>query len=411
MAERITDKLVKQLKPPASGNRIVYDTDVKGFGVRITAAGAKAFIINYYIAGRERRFTIGDVSDWSVAAAREEAKALKRGIDRGDDPLGRRIEERTAPTVRDLWKEYETKHLPTKRPRSAADDRSMWQNYILPKLGPEKVASIAPKDVDDLHAWIGATKPVRANRVIEVLRKALNLAVRWGWREDNPAAGVRRNHEEKRERYLAPAEITRLGEALDAHPEKASCNAIRFLLLTGARKSEALGATWAMFDLASGVWTKPSAHTKQQRVHRVPLSSVALELLLAIKAHSPDPVYVFPGRVEGQPLTDIKRTWAAVCETAGLSDIRLHDLRHTFASILASNQQSLPTIGALLGHTQAQTTHRYSHLLDEAMRTASETVGTAVNGRKSKPPKRRFRATGAGARLRGRLEARIRSSR
>ncbi|MBE1237222.1 DUF4102 domain-containing protein [Phaeovibrio sulfidiphilus] len=177
-SDKLTDRIVKALATPASGNTITYDSDVKGFGVRVTAAEARAFILNYRIHGRERRYTIGSFPDWPVADAREEAKRLKRDIDLGHDPLGKRIENREAPTVANLWREYESKHLPTKRARSAADDRSMWENYILPKFRSEKVRALTPQDIDALHAEIGSTKPMRANRVIEVFRKAVSSARR-----------------------------------------------------------------------------------------------------------------------------------------------------------------------------------------------------------------------------------------
>jgi integrase len=391
MAERLTDRLAKALTPPPSGNRITYDDEVTGFGIRVTAADAKAFVLNYRIAGRERRITIGAYPAWSVAAAREEAKELRRRVDRGEDPLGARTEARDAPTIRDLWMEYEAKHLPTKRSRSAADDRSMWNSYILPRFGPMKVAEVTHADIDTLHAEIGATKPVRANRVVEVLRKAMNLAIRWGWRADNPCTGVSRNHEEKRERFLSRDEMARLDRALDEHPQRSSCDAIRLLLLTGARRSEVLRATWAMFDLDAGVWTKPSSHTKQKRLHRVPLSTAAVALLRRIREAGRDGIYVFPGPVkaapDGQPppkakpITDIKRTWAAVCHRAGVPDARLHDLRHTFASMVISDKNPLPVVGALLGHTQAATTQRYAHLYDEPLRAAAEAVGDKLNGK------------------------------
>jgi integrase len=133
-----------------------------------------------------------------------------------------------------------------------------------------------------------------------------------------------------------------------------------------------------MFDLVTGVWVKPSAHTKQRKEHRVPLSEPARQLLIDMKAGAASP-YVFPGRQRG-PLTDVKRTWAAVCAKAGIPDCRLHDLRHTYAAILASAGQSLPIIGALLGHTQTQTTARYAHLLDDPLRAATEQVGAVMAG-------------------------------
>ncbi len=351
-ADKLTDRFVKAAEPPATGNRILYDGEVKGFGLRVTAKGAKAFILNYYANGRERRFTIGQYPDWAVSAAREEAKSLKREIDRGFDPLAKRIEDREAPTIDDLWTRYEKEHLSRKRDRSADDDRSMWENYILPRFRNSKVVDLTAADIDRMHREIGQTKPVRANRVVEVIRKALNLAIRWGWIDKNPAVGVERFHEEKRQRYLSDAELKRLSAALDAHPNTVACDSIRLLLLTGARKMEVLAAEWTMFDFETGIWTKPSSHTKQKRVHRIPLSQPALALLAALHdREDAHPVFVFRGSGASGHLVDNKRTWETVREAAGIGDVRMHDLRHTYAAVLASAGSSLPIIGALLGHT------------------------------------------------------------
>jgi integrase len=396
--ERLTDKLVRGLPLPQKGAVITYDADVAGFGARITAAGARAFVLNYMCVGRERRLTIGQFPIWSATAAREEARLLRRKVDAGVDPMDERDAKataadaaRSAPTMNDLFARYEAEHLPRKSPRAASDDRSMWIKIVLPRLGKMKVGEVRPTDIDALHAEISKTRPVRANRLIEVVRKAFNMAVRWGWRTDNPASGVHRNHEEKRARYLSGEEIIRLSEALAAHPERASANAIRLLLLTGARRNEVLTAQWDMFNLDTGVWAKPSSHTKQRKMHRVPLSTAARQLLVGMRADAAAP-YVFPGR-SGGPLTDIKRTWAAVCGNAGISGCRVHDLRHTYASILAGAGMSLPIIGALLGHTQAQTTSRYAHLLDDPLRVATERVGNVVSP--ASPPLRVATDTGS----------------
>lgn len=229
----------------------------------------------------------------------------------------------------------------------------MWQQIVLPRLGKMKVADVSPSDIDALRAKIGATRPIRANRVVEAVRKAFNLAIRWGGRADNPASGVHRNHEERRARYLSPTEILRLSDALSAHPERVSATAIRLMMPTGARRGEVLGARWDIFDLDAGVWIKPSSHTKQRREHRVALSAAAVALLTEMRECASSP-YVFPG-ADGKPLTDVKRTWLAVCRRAGLAEqgqkrtksgalvkatdgrsstvwrttVRLHDLRHT----------------------------------------------------------------------------------
>jgi hypothetical protein len=218
---------------PPEGARITYDADVPGFGARVTANGARAFVLNYIVAGRERRTTIGQYPTWSTTAAREEARLLRRKIDSGIDPIEERMTQdaaaialRSAPTMNDLFARYDSEHLPRKSPRAAADDRSMWRKIVLPRLGTMKVAQITSADIDALHTEIGKTRPIRANRIVEVVRKAFNMAMRWGWRADNPAIGVHRTDEQKRARYLSATELMKLSEALASHPEKSSAPVI-----------------------------------------------------------------------------------------------------------------------------------------------------------------------------------------
>jgi len=381
---KLDDRFVRQSPTPAKGNRVTYDARLSGFGLRVTAAGSKSFVFNYRVKGRERRITIGQYPAWTVLAARKHAEHLRRQVDTGVDPLESRISAREAPTVQALFNRYEEEHLPTKALRSAADDRSMWKNDILPALGAKKVADIRPQDCDDLHRSISRTRPTRANRVNEVLRKALNLAIRWGWIERNPASGVRRNPEPKRHRYLGREEVSRLISALSKHPERTSAEAILFMLLTGCRKSEALNATWSQFDLVSRVWTKPSAETKQRREHRVPYSSAVGDILKRRRAQGRSS-QVFAGST-GSALQDVRRTWEAACKSADLHSVRLHDLRHTFASLVASAGQSLMVVGELLGHSTPQTTKRYAHLYDDTLRIAAEGVSLSLR------PKRRTTA-------------------
>jgi len=414
MADRLTDAMVRKALPPMRGQTMVWDGEVKGFALRVTPGGAKAFVLDYRAEGRQRRITLGQYPDWSVQAARKTAKELKREVDHGRDPMGDRHAQRIASTMQELWRRYELEHLPRKAARSQVDERIMWEKIILPRFGKMKVAAITADDIDSLHHDITTVRrtPIRANRTVEVLRKAFNLAIRWNWREDNPASGVRKNPEEKRNRYLNRNEIAVLARTVQDHNESAAANAIKLLMLTGARRGEVLGATWDMFDLENGVWTKPSAHTKQRRLHRVPLNSPALRLLKEMKKHAtqkaqerrtPIHPFLFPG-LDGKPLTDIKRSWLSICRKAGLAErfekrgrdgkplktkdgepimhwrttVRVHDLRHSFASILVSAGASLPLIGQMLGHTQPATTARYAHLFDDPLRQAAETVGTFI---------------------------------
>jgi integrase len=376
MAERLTDRLVKALPVPASGSRTTHDGEMAGFGVRVTAAGARAFILRYRVGGRERLITIGSFPDWTTTAARDEAKALKRRVDRGEDPMAERHAEREAPTMDDLCERYAADELPKKRPLSQRDFRAIINTIIRPKLGRRKVADINFGDIERLHRDVSSHAPVRANRVASLLRTLFNLAIKWGYRGDNPCKGIEWNPEDRRERYLSPAELAALSAALVEHRDQRSADVIRLLALTGARRGEALSATWDQFDFATSTWVKPSAHTKQKRIHRAPLSAPAVELLTSIRQRQRDGErFVFPGDVPGQPLTDVKKSWAAVCKRAGIEGARLHDLRHTFASILVSGGGSLPLIGAMLGHTQVSTTARYAHLADDPLRAAAERVG------------------------------------
>ena len=302
-ARKLTDGIVKGLATPAKGNRIEYDTEVKGFGARVTAAGARSFILNYRTrSGRERRYTIGSFPDWQTIAARKEAAELKKLVDRGGDPLGDLEQVREAPTVADMCSRYQSDHLPKKREISQRDDRSMIAKDILPALKHRKVAEVTFSEIDALHRSITARAPYRANRVVALLSKMFGLAIRWGWRADNPAKGIERNQENKRHRYLSADELGRLTAALADYPDQQAANIIRLLLLTGARSGEVRSACWDQFDLTTGIWTKPGATTKQKTDHRVPLSAPARQLLSELyAARRGGQEHVFPGRSDALP--------------------------------------------------------------------------------------------------------------
>lgn len=397
MKAHLTERNVKTFKP-GPRNTIVYDDGVIGFGLRITQAGARAFVLDYLYEARKRRLTIGSWPDWSVAAAREQAKRYKREIDQGRDPLAQRDERRLAPTIKDLIERYLDEHGPRLAKNYARDQRNMLNNYVLSKWRDRKVVDIRPADVDALLAEIAKGRarpsktktkqkrlkplapskptPIQANRVGGIIRKMFNLAIRWEMRADNPASGFIRNPESPRERFLDLEEIARLSQALADHPNRRGADVIRLLMLTGARRGEALNARWEQFDLDRGVWTKPAATTKQRRLHRTPISRATVALLRTVRARVPKNCpWVFPGDVDGQPLIEIKRFWDDIREMAELPGVRIHDLRHTFASLLVSGGMSLPMIGKLLGHTQVQTTQRYAHLFDDPLREGLDQIG------------------------------------
>ena len=373
---RINETFTRKAPSPQKGNKLYRDDELTGFALRVTSAGARSFVLNYTIHFRERRITIGAYPAWSAAAARDEARKLRRQIDQGIDPLEHRNETRSAPKVQDLWEEFERVHLPTLAPRSASDQASMWRTYILPQLKHVRLETLSSRQVDALHAKVSTAGKTRANRVVESLRKALNLAIRWGWITQNPALGFRRNPEHARERYLKPEEYDRFFLALEEMPHRMAADAIRLLAMTGARSGEVLSLEWADLDLEHGLWNRPASKSKDRRRKRVTLSNEALALLLRLKATA-EHDHVFT-TANGRPLQDLKRPWAWLRERAELPDLRIHDLRHSFASVLISGGETLETIGKLLGHSQHQTTLRYAHLMDDPMRRAANRFSAQV---------------------------------
>ncbi|WP_164659310.1 integrase arm-type DNA-binding domain-containing protein [Tropicibacter sp. Alg240-R139] len=270
---------VKKVATPPASHKIHYDSEHKGFGLRVTKTGTKAFILNYHLNKRERRITIGQSPIWSAAAARERARELSRLIDQGIDPLDEKTERREAPTVATLWVEYEKVHIPTLSQRSQADQKGMWANFILPELGTIAVRQLSSRQIDSLHAKISEKPPTHANRVLEVLRKALNLSIRWEWITKNPADGFRRNTEHSREKYLTMDQYERVFSALEMMPNQKAANAIRLLILTGARRGEVLDLEWQDLDLELGIWNRPPHKSKDRKRKRIPLSNEALMLL------------------------------------------------------------------------------------------------------------------------------------
>jgi integrase len=386
---RLTNKFVAKL----TGEDMWWDDDPKatGFGVRSYAGGGKSFFVDYRLNGRQRRYTIGPFPRWSAEAAREEAKKLRKGIDRGVDPAGDKRARRIAPTVQDLIDRYIADHLPKKSlagPR-LRDERTMLAE-IGAKLGKHtKVADIHGGDIADMHRRITESgRPVRANRILAIASKmfSLSLVPKAGetlpWRNavlGNPCRGIERNREEAKERFFSQSELTAISDALAKYAGGAA-NCVRLIMLTGCRPIEAMKAQWEEFDKEPGCWIKPSAHTKQRKVHKLPLSPAAIELVDRLREKRKGK-WVFPGDVPGAHLTALSRVWTFVRKQTGLGkDARLYDLRHSFASVGAGGGLSLPIIGKLLGHSQSRTTQRYAHLADDPLREAAEKITTVITG-------------------------------
>jgi integrase len=392
---------IRKLELPEKGAKTYWDSDPKltGFGIRVYASGVKSFFINYRIGGRERRYTIGPFPRWSVAAARERALELRKLIDQGGDPAGDKRERRDAPTIQDLTDRYLEEHAPKKAlsAKARANDERRMLELIGSHLGKHsKVADIHGGDIANMHRRIsespgrgGKPRPKRANRVLSIASKMFSLSLvpqageNTPWRNaamGNPCKGIARNHEQGRERFFGPNELTRISDALAAYDGPAA-DCIKLVMLTGCRPAEAMKAEWTEFDAEPGYWIKPSAHTKQRRVHKLPLSPAALELIARLRERRKGGKWLFPGDRPGEHLAAIWYCWARVRERAELStDARIYDLRHTFASVGAGGGLSLPIIGRLLGHTQPGTTQRYAHLADDPLRQAAEKITTVITG-------------------------------
>ena len=387
MIVTFTQASIAKAAPPVDGKpyEIHYDSEVRGLGLRVTKNDARSWIFNYRVHGIERRLTIGAVNHWPLKLARDEARRLRRLVDQGRDPMAERHAERAAPTMRDLVERWRAERAPKMRPRSRAEYESLLKR-IEPELGNRKVADVTHQDVDRLHRKITtAGKMVRANRTAAFLSRLFNLAILWKMRADNPVNGLERNPEQPRHRYLTDAELERLFTALAAEPDQQSVNIVRLLLLTGARFGEVAAMRWDHLDLGEQpVWTKPAPAVKQARLHRVPLSREVRDMLVAIKAARPEhniSPYVFPVRNRWGYPRDVKRFWARIRKSADLGDLRIHDLRHSFASLLVSAGYNLPMVGALLGHSAPATTARYAHLIDTAQRQATEHLDALVKGK------------------------------
>jgi len=389
---RLTDALVRRLQAPATGNRITYDSAVTGFGARITAADARSYVLTYVVrgSGRQRRYTIGGCDRWTATDARAEARRLKALIDQGGDPLADIEAERTAPNMADLVARFQEEHFPRLRKLSADDYGRLLRNYVLPHFSKHrKVAEITFADVDALHRKITKTGATyQANRVVAMLSKMFSLAMRWGWRTDNPCRSIERNKEHARQRYLTSDELARLVGALAKFPDRDVADVFRLLLLTGARRNEVLTMRWEDLNLTKATWSKPPSYTKQGKHHSVPLSAPVCQLLADRMARKADGEYVFAGNGSKQHLVNIWRAFQRLCKTADIEGLRIHDLRHSYASTLVSAGHSLPLIGALLGHSQPQTTARYAHLFDDPLRKATEQVGQIIEnaGKKASEP-------------------------
>lgn len=371
MPKRSIARITKTAIDQASHGSFLWDSEIGGFGIRVTAAGARSFILQYRTqTGEQGKLTIGRYPAMTVDEARKIAREQRVIVDKGGHPSRDRKAIRTAPTLSDYAAAYCDVYGKTRplRPATIREARRALVAYVLPRFGRKKMADVSASDVRSMVADARDRSGYgQANRVRAVLSKMFNLAIADEIRSSNPCKSVERCPENERYEYLPPEHVRALLTACDSHDDQTAATAIRLLLFTGARLREVLNAEWAQFDLSAGFWTKPSSHTKQKKMHRLALAPEAVDLIRRME-NDRHPTLLFPGACGMKPRCDLKRPWAAILASAGVGHYRLHDLRRTTASFMLSTQSDLATVGKALGHTQAQTTQRYANIFQSVQR-------------------------------------------
>ncbi|MBT3071447.1 tyrosine-type recombinase/integrase [Rhodomicrobium sp. Az07] len=373
---RINLATLKTLPP----QQVAWDDSLKGFGAKANANGTVTFFVKTRVNGKQRWFTIGKRgSPWTVETARREALAILANAAEGKDRTEEKRRERASTfTLGELAVEYFNHHKPLLKPVTFENYQTSWRRHLQPELGKIALGKLSVADISKLNIALCET-PSAANYAMAVLSAML------GWSEDqglrpansNPCRKIPKYRENKRERYLSPEELERLGKVL-ADSEKREnpyvLAAIRLLLLTGARLSEILTLRWSYIDRHRRVLALPDSKTGAKVI---PLSQPALDLLSGLPRFKHNP-FVLPGLIEGQHLVNLQKPWRRIRKEAGLDDVRIHDLRHSFASVSVGLGGSLPVIGRVLGHSQPATTARYAHVADKVAAELVEATGALI---------------------------------
>ncbi|WP_086653252.1 site-specific integrase [Acetobacter malorum] len=375
---RISKRIIATLQP-AEKDYIVWDDQVAGFALRVWPSGRMSYVVHYRTNGRFRRYTIGHHGPWTADKARDEAIRILARVKNGGDPNVERGEERSCPTVSQFSKTFVERHVNTHlKPTTQAEYKRAIDLFIAKKIGNRKMDALTHSDVVAFHHTYRHI-PYQANRTLGVLSKMFSLAILWGVRKDNvnPCRGVKRYKELKRERYLTAEEHQRLGQALDdaRSTMPKAVNALQLLLLTGCRLREVQRLKWEYVHLDEGVIRLPDTKNGARTVQ---LGESAVGLLGGIPRVEGNP-YVITGRKEGGHLTDLEKPWRRIRKEAGLEDVRIHDLRHSFASDALELGEDLIMIGKLLGHRDLKSTARYAHLKKEPIQRAVKGIDLKIS--------------------------------
>lgn len=395
MKIKFNKSALEELKPLENKDFLIWDAILPGLFVRVRPSGRKSFYAVYRLRNhKQQKIKLGDFPVITVEDAREKCRELTNSAFDGFNPV-KQIKDRAAAeldpaisgTVEDLYKKYMAEHAIHKKASSAANDVIYWERHILPRLGQKAVRSVTRGDITAVHNSIGQEvnskgqlKTTTANRVLEVLKKAFNLAEDWEWRPEgsNPCRKVKKFAERPRRRYLSMQECINLYAVIADYLKDTRYRArqiahlVLLLLYTGGRRGEIITAKWSYVVPERCVLALPD--TKANRPQDIQLSNEALEVLEWIRADQQkngfSGEYIFDGHVKGQPLKDEGDHWDNIRARAGLSDFRMHDLRHSFASFMAMTTGSQVMIKEALRHADAKTSERYTHMFNDPLRLA-----------------------------------------
>ena len=354
-----------------------FDTQLTGFFLEVRSTGKATFYQRYRDHySRNRQVRIGPSDAISVDEARQAARKIRSIAAKGFDPNGEAQKHKNAPTFRQFVSEKYIPHVKIYK-RSWMRDEAMINKHMMGLWGNAKLSEITPEDIRAFQGrFVSAGhKPATVNRHMALVKYMFSLAEKWEVIDKSPARGMPQLPDNAcKERYLTPEETSRLLKALKDCQSRVVSDIIELLILTGARKSEAGYARWEDLDCDRALWTIPLSKSGKRRY--IPLSNAALNVLSRQRTNGS--AYVFPSPITGKPMVHFHHTWDSIRKKAGIPDVRIHDLRHNFASLLINNGRSLYEVQKLLGHADISTTQRYAHLSQDTLQEATEIVSASI---------------------------------
>jgi len=375
---KLTKKVVNDAKSPVDKNQyLIMDSELKGFGLRVTSKGAKSYIIRYRNAdGRQRSKTLFHCDKISAEEARKHARLELAEVQKGIDVLQEKNDKRNALRFDEFTEKYITLYAEkNNKANTVKTNKAYIARFLIPTFGKKTVESITREDILKLHVSLSNT-PYQANRVLALLRKMFSLAEKWGYRpqNSNPCTHVDKYKEYARERYLTAEEMMKLDKVLTKYEDKyySGVVAIRLLLLTGCRKGEILTLKWDYIKDRLRLLALPDSKTGAKNV---PVSDAVIDALEdTLRVNE----YVCFGKKENACLVGLQKIWERFRAEIGLDDVRIHDLRHSFASSAISNGIRLEYLSKLLGHANQRTTERYAHLTLEPLHDAANKIAASI---------------------------------